>query len=246
MGWIMNTGSYADKPKIFNYLLDVSPHRYEVADPPYFTWSTGVLWNRYEAAIKFVNDTGQRLKLNKVAVKTVSCHSGGSQYWSTTGLVSPCYGYGAKYICYVRVSNDGEKTFQESSRATNEIPDITKSNMNSKGTSTTNTAKFGNPPFTGNMGLILRNYEFSTSPIIEIGGVAYLHLRIELLDDSKAYQTTIRFILNPKEMEIQFDQQRGPYIWRMESDGHWHLRRPLQVFTGNVWTDPENQGGNQP
>ena len=119
--------------------------------------------------------------------------------------------------------------------------DITSSNMNSAGSSETNAAKFGDPPYEDNKGLILRNYTFTEFPNIEPDGFCYLHFHVDLLDNSKQYQTTIRFVLDPREMEIVFDTVRGPYIWRM-TNNKWTLKRPLQVHTGSAWSDVENQG----
>lgn len=239
MGWEMNDAPYVGKPVIYNWYYNEDPPYYQKADPPYYSWAGGGLWQRLEASIKFINDTDSSLKLKNVAIKTVSCHSGGKYYWSSTGLTIPCYGYGAKYTCYVRVSNDDEKTYQESSKFSNTVPNINSSNMNSPGTSTTNTAKFGDPPFTGDKGLILRSYVFDTCPVIEPGGIARLHLHVDLLDPSKKYSTNIRFLLNPDEMEIQFEPELGPYIWRFCEDGAWHLRRPMQIQTGNGWSSVE-------
>lgn len=256
MGWVLLPSDHnkARYPRIYNYYLVDNPTwgwtkgTYGLAHSGYYTWARGNLWLYYDACIRFNNDTGDTLKLTSVAIKSVSCHSGGEYYWSSSGITNPCYGYGARYTVYGRVSNDGGNSYEESSKYTNTVPDITSSNMNSAGSSVTNTAKFGDPPYEGNKGLILRNYTFTEFPSIEPDGFCYLHFHIDLLDNSKQYQTTIRFVLDPREMEVAFDTVRGPYIWRFCEDNKWHLRRPVQVYgtdsEGNIgWTDPEDLGG---
>lgn len=219
------------RPKIYNY----ANGKYTWAGI-YFTWQTDSLWNAHEEAIKFINDTETPMTMSSVKIKTCACDSGGQSYWSSSGLVSPCKGYGASYTCYVRVSNDDEKSFQESDKYTNTIPTITSSNMNYKGSSTSSTAVFGNPPFTGNMGLQLREYTFSSCPEIQPGGVAYIHLDVH---DFLGSPTTVRFALDPNEMEIYFEQDVDPYIWVYESDHKWHLRQPFYVTSGGKWTNVE-------
>lgn len=230
MGWEQTSGN----SHIYNY----RDGQYSSAVPPYFTWQRGNLWEQQEEAIKYINDTGGPIKISKVGIKTVACDSGNRNYWAFQGLQAPCIGWGALYTCYLRVSNDGGSTFETSSAATNDIPTTSGSNMNSPGTGPNNTAAFGNPPFTGDKGLIHREYEFENSPIIEPDGIAYLHMRIS---DFKgpSYQANIRFILNPSEMEIDLAPVRGPYIWRFCEDGRWHLKSPLYRFDGTSWVPVE-------
>ena len=227
MGWDMWTSS---KPYIWNY--NPSTKVYEHSTPYYYTWASATIWESEEACLKFVNDTGAPMKISSVAIKTVACDSGGDSYWSSTGVVyTPCVGYGAKYTCYVRVTNDSGSTFEESDKYTNDVANLSGSNMNSRGTSTSNTASFGNPPFTGDKLLQLRNYEFLQCPTISAGGTAYVHIRIHDFKGPTS-QTTIRFILNPLEMEVHIEPEIAPYIWKFKSDGQWHLTRPIKISTG--------------
>ena len=227
-----------DKPYIFDY-----ENGEYVQDPntPYYTWGRGTVWIRQEAAIKFMNDTGQRMKIGSVSIKSVACDSGGRSYWAANGRVTtPCVGYGAQYTVYVRVSNDGEATFQESSKYTNDVANISGTNMNTPGTSRTNCAQFGNPPFTGDKALQLRDYTIEQCPIIEPNGVAYVHFSVH--DFHGPYtQTVIRFVLNPLEMNVTFEPELGPYIWQYQSDNQWHLVRPIQIRTAGKWMNVEGE-----
>lgn len=260
MAWQMNDPPYQDRPTMYNYYYG-NPRYYEIANPPWFKWSRCNLWAQYGVAIIFINDTEDQLKLTQVSIKSVSCHSGGSYFYGARTLpdgstqyyiTSPSNGRGATYSAFVRVSNDDKdimdstKVWEQSQSYQHTIPSITSSNMDRAGSINGPSALFGSgSQWTGNYKFSAKTYTFKDVPVLEPNGMLALHVDITPLsgdlDDSY-----IQIMMDPDEMDIVFDQERGPYIWRMESDGHWHLRRPLQVFTGNVWTDPENKGGNQP
>lgn len=239
MAWdTITSGYYAGRPIIYNYSGgSYTPARTGSGDYLYFTWQSDVLWDAHEEAIKFINDTENPMTMSSISIKTCACHSGGSTFWSSTSDgAGPSWGYGADYTCYVRVSNDDEASFQESDRFTNDIPSLTSSNMNSRGSSTTHTAVFGDPPFTGIAGFQLREYTITNCPEIQPGGVAYIHMDI---GNFKGPDTYIRFSLDPREMEVYFEPDVDPYIWVYESDHKWHLRQPFYVTSGGKWTSVE-------
>lgn len=237
MGWVKENG----KPIIYSYRNG----KYTPCTPHYFTWETGRLWMGKDSnAIKFVNDSKVPLKIGHVGIKTVSCHSGGRGYWAFGGYMEApgCKGYGGTYTCYIRVSNDGEKTFEKcdvvSGKNEITIPAISSSNMNTPGSSGTNTAKFGDPPYTGYKGLQFRNFEIGNCPIIQPGGIAYIHLKVDTHDGRDC---VIRFVLDTDELDVGFEPGTAPYIWRYCEDGKWHLRKPLYVSKNGKWNDPEDK-----
>lgn len=233
MSWDMYNST---RPNIYNWIL--SSKRYELATPPYYAWALGTLWQQQEACIKFINDTGNPIRFTRIAIKTVACDSGGESFWAFGYLeTTPCKGYGAQYTCYIRVSNDGGKTFTESDKFTNDIATISGANMNTPGYDATHTAQFGDPPFTGDKALQLRNYTFTSCPVINPNGIAYVHLNISNFKGPAA-QTVIRFKLNPLEMEIDYDPGISPYIWRFSEDSKWHLVRPFNIYN-NGWKNVE-------
>lgn len=249
MGWVKQAGKPViwdyDKPKTLADCKKATTQKYHDKESgsglEYWTWQMGTLWNKYEVCIKYINDSTVPLKISKVGIQTVSCHSGGKSYWSSTGLITtPCVGTGGTYTSYVRVSNDGEKTYEVSSfidSSSNVVPDITSSNMNSAGTSSKQTASFGNPPYTGNKALIAREYTISDCPTIQPGGCAYIHLRVDINNNPST--TVIRFILDTDELDVVFEPDESAYIWRYESDNKWHLRKPLFVAgKNNTWNKP--------
>lgn len=231
------------RPIIYNYANGV----YDIADdnygqPLYFTWQSTYLWTQHGEAVKFINDTENPMVIESVSIKTCACHSGGQTFWSSSSSsadAGPSRGPGGDYTCFIRVSNDDEATFQESERWTNTIAPLTSSNMNYRGSSRTDTAVFGDPPFTGNAGFQLREYTISNCPEIQPGGIAYIHIEISNFTIKANYQDVIRFALDPREMEIYFEPDVDPYIWVYESDHKWHLRQPFYVTSGGRWTSVE-------
>lgn len=238
MAWEMSSSDPTES-KIYNYYpSNPIGQQYQVAVPEYFTWMTGSIWNRNGVAIKFINDTENPMVMSSISIKTCACDSGGDPYYAFGGWASACVGYGADYICYVRVSNDGEKSYQESEKYTNDIPTIDGSNMNYQGGPGAGTAIFGNPPYTGYKALQLREYTINNCPEIQPGGIAYVHLDVTNFKGNYE-EATIRFILNPLEMDVYFEPDVDPYIWVYESDHKWHLRQPFYVTSGGKWTSVE-------
>ena len=238
MAWeTIPSGNYAGRPIIYNYSNgEYTPARNSDGSLLYFTWQPSEYWEAHEEAIKFINDTENPMTMSSVSIKTCACHSGGQYFWSNQGYpTGPSYGYGADYTVYVRVSNDDEASFQESEKFTNHVPNITSSNMNYAGSSTSSTAVFGDPPFTGAAGFHLREYTITNCPEIQPGGVAYVHIDITNFEGD----TFIRFSLDPREMEVYFEPDVDPYIWVYESDHKWHLRQPFYVTSGGKWTSVE-------
>lgn len=236
MAWDMYK---ATKPYIYNYNKS---RGYWKASPRYFTWQTGKLWSQKEEAVKYINDTKVPMRIDNVSIKTVACDSGGRGYWAAAGYRGiPCEGYGATYYAYIRVTNDGGRTFQESKKWERDVPNISGSNMNSPGTGKSNTARFGDPPYKGNKGLVLHKYTIEDCPIIEPGGVAYVHLGMKDFKGPKD-KMTIRFVLNPHEMEVDFKPGVNPYVWRFCEDNEWHLVRPIYVEgSGKSWSSVEDE-----
>ena len=147
------------------------------------------------------------------------------------------------FLCFASfpLVNDGGKTYQESKKWERDVPNISGSNMNSPGTGTSNTAKFGDPPYTGNKGLVLHTYTIEDCPVIEPGGVAYVHLGMKDFKGPKG-EMTIRFVLNPHEMEVEFKPGIAPYVWRFCEDNQWHLVRPAYVATtGKTWNSIDGE-----
>ena len=138
------------------------------------------------------------------------------------------------------MTNDDGKTYQTSVVGEHTIPNITSSNMNSKGSSTTKTAVFGNLPFTGYAGLTLHDYIIDDCPAILPGDKAYVHLGIKTFNDgTNGANTTVRFILDPSVMEVQFEPEVNSYIWRFNKNKQWELVRPVYIYTSSGWKSIE-------
>lgn len=166
--------------------------------------------------------------------------------------------YGAASIndtIILNTLNNSSNIWEQSNSFTQNIPQVSSSNMDTAGSVAGHqTATFGEDTsrnYPDEAQFKLRTYTFTECPIIEAnGGLCTLHVDVTFPDYDGDYVNPpgpipfVRVLLDPNEMEIIFDEERGPYIWRMESDKRWHLRRPLQIYTGTQWSDIENQGGN--
>ena len=251
MGWLKQENG---RPRIFGY----DGNTYSDPTPKWFTWMTGNLWGRYEECACFENDNKYSLILRDCAIGICACDSGNRGYWvwgSYRGM--PAKGYGANYTMYVRVDNPGE-SIQESDRATLDIPSIgsaasdtydsegrllaVSSNMNSPGWGPRNTAVFGNPPYGQGQyseytGINLKKFDILNCPVVKPGGKLYLHLKVHNFKGPKD-NVTIRFILDPDQMDINLEPVELPYIWVREVDKKWHLRKPLYVVDkDHKWKD---------
>lgn len=262
MGWINQTNNkpqlyfyhkpYKGYPELNSaYNEDISTAPEKCTTPPYFTWAAQHFWEGnednlykdnnlygYEYCVKYENDTQNPIAFSSVAIKACACDSGKNSYWSFTGEVGACIGYGASYYAYVRVSNDNEKSFKKSNIITSSyvnLPNTNGSNMNSPGSSSSNTAVFGRYPYEGTKGLVPREFTISDCPLIEPRGVGYIHFGITNFE-SPGSNGQYQFILDPKEMTVNIDEGVDPYIWVYNKDKDhpgWHLFRPLYVFDGN-------------
>lgn len=261
MGWdYMGSG----KPQIYNIATDkntsvevskrliipteshsqisVSPGMIKPSDV-YYSWASGSIWTRWYAGLKYTNDTGQPITINKLGIKTVSCHSGGKTFVSYSGGYSytgPAKGYGGDYCVFILVSNDGGSTFElldnQSHYAQRNIPNITSSNMVYRGSvSGRQTAGFDPTP--------LNEYEIDDCPTIMPDGIAYVMFGIRKFNVNDLTHTYIKCILNPSEMEVEIDQGIKPYIWEYCSDGHWHLKKRLWSKGSDGWDLTDDIGG---
>lgn len=264
MGWEMWTGN-PKKPQIYNYYYkshtdaDGESHSsgtYDKANPGYYSWMLGTRWSYIEPTIKFINDTGNRLKIGRIAIKTVACNSGGNSYWAYGYKETvPCKGYAGNYYCYVRVSNDGGSTYQESTKPEEIVhvlgvngPNYDTLGTQDGGATTGYSASFGNSSSLPDAyRLRLHDYTITDCPIIEPGSICHVHLHISNFikhdggDVTNLKEVNIRFILNPLEMEVEFEPEDDKYIWVFGNDRQWHLTKPLQLMTGDGWVNVDNQ-----
>ena len=196
---------------------------------------------------------------------------GYKQNWGYYRLGLWASGAAANFNCYYRVCNNNKTIHYESADTTHilntlngasnqweqsniftqSITAVNSSNMDTPGSvSGRQTATFGERSgYPDNAQFKLRTYTFTECPIIEAnGGFCTLHVDVSFPNYDGEYinppgpMPFVRVLLDPNEMEIIFNEERGPYIWRM-TNGKWILKRPLQVYTGTAWSDIENQGG---
>lgn len=136
--------------------------------------------------------------------------------------------------------------WQESDEFTIDIPQVDY-NMDMRGNPNSGpTSVFGESTrWPEHARFIAREYQFDNSPIIQPKGICTVHLDVSFptWDGSDSSRLpVVRTLLDPDEMEIMFEEERGPYIWRM-TNGEWVLKRPLNILTGQRWSDIENLGG---
>lgn len=244
-GIIMGSGKYSNRPKIYRY--NKSTGQYSPSNPEYYTWKTRQLWDRDDSCIIWRNMTGQPMTIDKFSVKTCSCNSGGQSYYSAQGLVSPAAGYGGTYYSYISVTSESSTDklnsaiFQNSSKVTSYVPN-SGYNMNSPGSSSQNTAVFGNPPYDGDQGLKFREFVITDCPIIPPNGLAVLHIGIQSWNSgSTDNNTTIRFILDTNVAQIEIKPKNEGYIWRYSTtDNKWHLVKPYYIIRSNRWINVED------
>lgn len=123
-------------------------------------------------------------------------------------------------------------------------------NMNSRGgsgSSASNTASFGLFPYgyesegySRYTGIAYKHeYAISNSPIIQPGGIAFIHLGFEF-DASLATQVMFKFSLKPSEINVDLEPRIDPYVWQYSrSDNKWHLRKPFYVEKSHSWKNVE-------
>lgn len=228
-----------------------------------WTWQTGNVWTqdgRHGLAICWVNDSDQPIRIASVNIQACACDSGGETYWSTSGVIGPCYGYGATYQCWINVAHD-DGTFEQSDVISNDIPSIGSAatshfdpygkildvpNMNSRGTSTTNTGTFGRPPYgldpySKYTGLQGDDYNITNCPVIEPGDRAYVHFFVGNFKGAAAQDNTIantRFRLSAEYVNIDIKPVQQGYIW-VYHQGQWELCRPFYIYNNGQWTSVE-------
>ena len=230
MGWTWYDEN-AGKPLIYNY--NKHSDTYEVSTSKYFSWQTGEQWSTYDACIKYTNDSTQSIKLNSVAIKSLACNSGGQTYWSIFGVVqTPCNGTGGYYYCYVRKIDANGNPAETSDKTKTVRVEASPFNMNTRGSSTSQTAKFGYPPLPEPA---LVNYPITDCPSIAPGEGFYLHYGMSSFDTNIPIAANIRFSLKPGDMEIDSKPTDSPVIWRFEEDKEWHLVNRLYQYTSNGW-----------
>lgn len=176
-------------------------------------------------------------------------------------------GDAADFTCYVRVCNNSQfnisttdyssisnilnsssSTWEQSDSFTQHISEVN-FNMDTRGAVPNGpSAAFGeSSSWPENARFIAREYTFSSCPIIQSKvGICTLHFDVTFPTwnyiPGQYYSSSpyVRVYLDPNEMEIIFDEERGPYIWRM-TNGKWVLKRPLNIYTSTQWSDIENQ-----
>ena len=240
------------RPILYSYWLnDERGHPpFTYTSSGFFNWGAWSVWNRQYVAIRYINDSNQPVRFNSVGLRIVACNSGGSSFWSSSGVVDHSGGWGATYTMRIFVCNTPGAsstpvdqwhtlTYEEATVAVKDVPDADY-NMNYRGTSTSNTAMFGEPPYDFPM----QKFTFDTCPNILPGGFAIV--RLEITDRKGGFDysrdPTIRFSMNPLEMEIEFDPQFNPYVWRAYHENGkvvWHLVRPVQVKAIDGWHNIE-------
>lgn len=144
--------------------------------------------------------------------------------------------------------NSSSNVWQQSSSSTINIPRVSY-NMNQPGSAGSGPASaFGeSSSYPEYARFIPRQFTYEDCPVIEANyGLCTLHFDVILdWETHTSYnQPVVRVYMDSNEMELIFEEERGPYIWRMTS-GKWVLKRPLQVYTGlqTGWSDVENRGG---
>lgn len=273
-GWWYNGSQYTDRPWILNYSYgsprvygSSDPSWWTWAT--YAVWSRegmSILFvNLTDDDLKITKTGIKSVSCNSNGRNIVSYNSmQGYIYldWTANGA-------GCDFSCYYRACNDMKNinfeslspedvvsnlnssghTWTQSNAVTVSVPEVDFDNMNNPGrVGSGPSSSFGEDPnYPENGRFIAREYTFTDSPIIEAnGGICTLHVDVHVGDQSTSFPGVpfIRVLMDPKEMEILFEQEIGPYIWRM-TNGVWVLKKPLRIFNGASWADAENAGGNQ-
>lgn len=263
MGWeYMNSG----KPQIYyiyksDLPIDPSEIQELTIDPEdihkseiYYSWASGSIWSTEYAGIKFINDTGGPVQINKLGIKSLSCNSGNKSFVSYSGGhysdSSYADGYGAYFCVYILVSNDGGSTFEKLNNQKHYTANYIQPegyNMLSKGWVSPSDSRIGQ---TGSFGPVeIREYDIDDCPVIQPDGIAYIMFGVQSFDaDAVISRTYIKFILDPSEMEVEIDQGIKPYVWEycLDEDGvkRWHLtKRVLSRNSSGGWDIADDIGG---
>lgn len=217
-----------DDPSIRN-----SSQGYEKkTNPSHWSWQSGRLWLGDEVCIKWTNDTDSSFVFKHINIGTVACHSGGKSFWAWGGQMNPCYGYGGYYYCYVRVTNDNGSVYTASDVAESYVEDISSSNMISPGRSPGtggNSASF-RKDFT------FREFEIVNSPIIEPGGIAYVHLAAKSINGPTS-SSVMQFNMDADGVEAIIEPAEEKVIWQYQSDNKWHLIPDFFTKMSDDWNN---------
>lgn len=250
-------GWYLYDPLGLPYIYDGIGSNYTpTVGRPYYSWAFSSIWKQHDAAIIFQNTTSDKIKFTKVGIQTVSCKNNGIAFWGDESRISKIAdGGSATYNFYVdKISYSGtismggygeHSTYVSTGQISSSVSisvDPADFNLNYPGSSTSDTAIFGEPPFTGTSALSYREFELENSPELSAGEFAALRLSIPYLQTDN---TCIRFIMNPNSMNIEVVLEPQAKIWRMckEPDGsqRWKLVELAQIRTESGWTDIKNQ-----
>lgn len=247
MGWEMYTES---RPKMYDYMLSSNKYVFNGITPSW-NWAAWTVWRKSDAVIRYINDSNQPIRFNKMSMRILSCNSGGRAFWAHNGYIDTgSYGHSATYTVRSRVCNvAGAKdlpcdqwntlNFQEGTPAVNRL-DRDGFNMNYPGTSKSDPGQFGNPPYE----FPFREFPLLNIPEVLPGGFVLFHLHVADRESAATapYDPTIRFSMNPLEMKVEIEPQYSPYIWRAYKENGkivWHLVRPIQLKTADKWKNIE-------
>lgn len=253
MGWDMLDAS---RPKMYSYDLRSKEYIYGKDGLYFWNWSAWSIWRKEEAAIRYINDADQPITFKKMSMRILACNSGGQGYWAHNGWIKPpgTNGHGATYTIKTFVCNTpGAKDlpcsswtslqFEQGTPAVNHL-DPDSFNMNYPGTSTANCGQFGNPPYDFPM----REFPLENVTDVLPGGFILFQLGATNRDGGESrWDPTIRFSMNPLEMEVEIEPKFNPYVWRAYHENGkvvWHLVRPVQVKATDGWHNIEGDDEN--
>ena len=256
MGWEMYDAS---KPKMYDYFPSSNRYVYgpdenPTSGLPYWNWAAWTVWTKSEAAIRYINTSSQPLTFSQMNIRILACNSGGQGFWSNTGWIPRpgSNGYGATYTIKTFVCNTpGAKDlpcsawsslqFQEGTPAVNKLPPDGY-NMNYTGVNHQNCAQFGEYPYQFPM----RQFPLQNVPTILPGGFIIFRLGVkDRTGQQSSWDPTIRFAMNPIEMEVKIEPKFNPYIWRAYRENGkvaWHLVKPIQIKASDKWHNIEGDG----
>ena len=259
MGWIMSTRD-PSKKRIYNFYKGSNSYvLYTDEGGPdntrdSWSWQDKGLWEARDECILYYNDEGKAKVINTATLGTLSCNSGGSRFWSSTGMIGPAYGQGGTYVSWAHVYHLGAAglTFDQSQLqtiltaceqagavessnigATVNIADQPP-NMISPGSSTNSTALFGLNRVPG--AFVQTTYTVPDCPIIYPGDLCFLHIRI--VSFASASYTVVLFNLAADDVPVEDAAKK--YIWQYQADHRWHLVRPYMIKSSTGWMNVED------
>lgn len=219
-----------------------------------FDWQGFSYWSRYHSICrKYINDTGKQLKFSSVGIRSCSGNSFDSvknpsgEFYSFSAetqsmyVHSGVYGLASTLFVALRVTNDNGATWS-SSKIGEVTVDRVSYNMNYKGSNSgrvKDSAEFGGGEYfdTPN-GLIYHEFTIEDCPILEPGGTMYVHWGIKYAywdSGQDMHDGLLRIMFGADDIKLTAEPVKDPYIWVRESDGRWHLRRPVYTLQGNTW-----------